>query len=267
MNFTYYKLLEMYDAKCWEVLLNNAKRMDETRFKSCQGVSKFFLSKDAPLPSIFYLDGMDESIGKEETENAEMIDLPFKCCIFQPIDGDFLEIEATVNDGDKYDVPINSILVLEDSPKNYVFVATTLQDFTQTGNQHPGFLHIAYDNIRPNTRQTYKLLVTALQKTCRYMARKSVDIGEAKVKHRVKHSGRGTKEKISKVIYVGRKKSIESKGHRSINWSHAWRVRGHWRKANKIGKDREGNYNQNGWTWVIPHVKGDGVLVEKVRII
>jgi len=46
-------------------------------------------------------------------------------------------------------------------------------------------------------------------------------------------------------------------------------VRGHWRKHEGIGKDREGIYGVEGFTWVSEHVRGPGnlPLVKKVRIL
>lgn len=56
----------------------------------------------------------------------------------------------------------------------------------------------------------------------------------------------------------------------SIEYSHAFTVRGHWRtleSTESIGKDRTGNRNVKGYTWVNEYVKGDGELVKKIREI
>jgi hypothetical protein len=52
-----------------------------------------------------------------------------------------------------------------------------------------------------------------------------------------------------------------------VDFSHRWEVRGHWRKVNGIGKDREGAYGIHGFTWVAPCVKGPEALplITKVR--
>lgn len=42
----------------------------------------------------------------------------------------------------------------------------------------------------------------------------------------------------------------------TINWTHRWEVRGHWRTIQGIGKDRAGDYKVSGYTWVSNHVKG-----------
>ncbi|MGH1348736.1 MAG: hypothetical protein ACRBN8_44785 [Nannocystales bacterium] len=52
-----------------------------------------------------------------------------------------------------------------------------------------------------------------------------------------------------------------------VDWTHKWQVRGHWRKVDGIGKDRSGSYQVKGATWVNPHQKGKGPLVEKIRFV
>lgn len=54
---------------------------------------------------------------------------------------------------------------------------------------------------------------------------------------------------------------------RTITWHHSWRVSGCWVKIKGIGKDREGKRVVKGMTWRIPHVKGTGPLVEKIRVV
>lgn len=45
---------------------------------------------------------------------------------------------------------------------------------------------------------------------------------------------------------------------RTIEWESSWFVRGHWRAhPGGMGKDRNGIYNQNGYTWVKHHVRGN----------
>jgi hypothetical protein len=48
-----------------------------------------------------------------------------------------------------------------------------------------------------------------------------------------------------------------------VMWSHSWIVRGHWRKL----KDRETGEWTGRVTWVRPHIKGDGPLVLKERLV
>lgn len=56
---------------------------------------------------------------------------------------------------------------------------------------------------------------------------------------------------------------------RNIDWSHRFEVRGHWRKIETVGKDREGNYCVEGFTWVKHHARGPEhlPLIKKERLI
>ncbi len=78
------------------------------------------------------------------------------------------------------------------------------------------------------------------------------------------------KEKISPVVFIRNKKS-ETKYQYYLpsnpEWKHSWECVGHWRKLDGIGKDRHGEYNQLGRTWVNPCIKGDGELIKKIRIL
>ena len=62
---------------------------------------------------------------------------------------------------------------------------------------------------------------------------------------------------------------IKSVGHREIEWSHRWSVRGHWRDHGGIGKDRDDNYCIEGKTWVKSHAKGpeDKLVIKKQRLV
>ena len=71
------------------------------------------------------------------------------------------------------------------------------------------------------------------------------------------------KEETKKVKYS----QIESRGH--LEFTHSFKVRGHWRRISEksYGKDRNGNYNILGYTWVTDYIKGNGELVQKLRVI
>ena len=71
------------------------------------------------------------------------------------------------------------------------------------------------------------------------------------------------KEETNKVNY----NKIESRGHLELTFS--FRVRGHWRRISEksYGKDRNGNYNILGYTWVTDYIKGNGELAQKLRVI
>ena len=55
----------------------------------------------------------------------------------------------------------------------------------------------------------------------------------------------------------------------NLEYSFAFKVRGHWRHINEgtFGKDRNGNYNVKGYTWVTEYTKGEGELAKRIRVI
>lgn len=63
-------------------------------------------------------------------------------------------------------------------------------------------------------------------------------------------------------------KNISSGGEGTIEWDHRWRVRGHWRKVEGIGKDALGN-DIEGLTWIKDFVKGpaDKPLLDRPAIV
>lgn len=78
--------------------------------------------------------------------------------------------------------------------------------------------------------------------------------------------------RIRRVVYVSPKREMQklSESHKTIDWTHRWLVRGHWRQiGDKLGKDREGNYCVKGFTWVTEFEKGPETapLITKTRIV
>lgn len=62
-------------------------------------------------------------------------------------------------------------------------------------------------------------------------------------------------------------KRIKSRGY--TEFTYAFHVRGHWRRIaeKSYGKDRNGNYNTLGYTWVNEYIKGEGELTKRLRVI
>lgn len=55
-----------------------------------------------------------------------------------------------------------------------------------------------------------------------------------------------------------------------VNWTHGFWIAGHWRsiKQGKLGKNKNGNYEVFGKTWVIEHIRKEELgLVDKKRIL
>ena len=61
--------------------------------------------------------------------------------------------------------------------------------------------------------------------------------------------------------------SIKSMG--KLEYSHSFKVRGHWRRIDEksLGKDRNGNYGVHGYTWVVEHIRGEGELTKRLRVV
>ena len=84
------------------------------------------------------------------------------------------------------------------------------------------------------------------------------------------------KKPVKPIYYVLDKKeeTTKNKYHSiraigKLEFNHSFKVRGHYRRISDktYGKDRNGNYNILGYTWVTEYVKGEGELVKKLRVI
>ena len=55
----------------------------------------------------------------------------------------------------------------------------------------------------------------------------------------------------------------------NLEYSYSFHVRGHWRRIGEktLGKDRNGNYNMHGYTWVTEYIKGEGELAKRIRVV
>lgn len=75
--------------------------------------------------------------------------------------------------------------------------------------------------------------------------------------------------RIREVIYIRDKSESdkEESGLTGIEWSHSFYVMGHWRKIQGMGKNRDGERVVSGRTWVTDHVKGEGELINKIRVV
>lgn len=88
--------------------------------------------------------------------------------------------------------------------------------------------------------------------------------------------GKERKKKVIKnrPIYYILDRDTYSKGTYKIDpiskleYSYAFKVRGHWRRIQQgsLGKDRNGVYNTQGYTWVVDYIKGEGELVKRTRV-
>lgn len=98
--------------------------------------------------------------------------------------------------------------------------------------------------------------------------------------YRYKNKSKGTLKVPARPIYIilDKEKHIKKNNYSyihkqgKITYNFSFSVIGHWRKLsdeNKIGKDKHGNYNIKGYTWVKSFIKGDKnlKLINKERIL
>lgn len=215
-------------------------------------------------------DKMDYSKGKEL-----ILDLPFKECFFE-IYGHTISNAGTfsgsdyhrlgINDlvGANIDVDICGIFVQEIRPGKYDFT-----NLFRTSSVHEGLNKVLFflnkNNGNEASKSYVKTFLDVLTKENR---------GLIKYNHyeKIKFNGEKFQTRIKDVICVGRKQDQKEESRAfniKIDWTHRWEVSGHWRKISGIGKDREGNYCIEGFTWIIEHERGpeDKVLIKKTRII
>lgn len=147
------------------------------------------------------------------------------------------------------------VVVKEFSPKVYGFYALT----KGISNQNDGWA-VWSSNAEGPTVKHFLNRLSREQTGCesvRHVIKLRTSNG--KISHRIRRI----------VHVVPKKKTIHYDNGRHIDWTHRFNVRGHWRTAEGLGKDREGNYCIPGLTWVIDHVKGPEhlPLVKKTRIV
>jgi len=117
--------------------------------------------------------------------------------------------------------------------------------------------------------QTENLIISFLKK----LANRRTGLEKTKQRIRIGSGKEKRIHTIRRIVHVCSKNNIikyEKKLiMRKIDWSHRWSVRGHWRIAKGIGKDRTGDYCVSGYTWVKDCIKGnpEKEFVKKTRIV
>jgi len=159
--------------------------------------------------------------------------------------------------------------VREDGPKRY-----DIMYFHSKQQHNPVSMYITLGDDSFELKLQYgkvddanaQALVDITSVLLHYIESKEVVHGEEKISWYKKTGSRN----IKPITYVTRKRTDRDYYNLTQNivkWSHSWRVCGHWRRIETIGKDRYGSYGVRGFTWVKDHIKGDGDLVEKQRIV
>ncbi len=198
---------------------------------------------------------------REVISEAAPLNLPFKRCI---IETEFPLGYCLEHDHGIIEIaPMFSAYIEETAPNSYKFCPII------TTRELSGAI-----TVGPPAKEDESLPFEAFVRRLFDKDRKLCFAEETLSKPKSLPNGRGGRElnRVSPVIHVFLSKPKESASYQSLNggtidWLHSWSVRGHWRKCASLGKDREGAYCIPGFTWVKDHVRGDGPMVEKTRIV
>lgn len=205
------------------------------------------------VPFVFTSEEGDE---KKMTASAEdPLDLPFQTCFFEIMGRPLASIEE---DGRR--INLAGLWINELSPKNYEILG-----FLKSCD---GKTSIIFSEDTRLQAHFIKIIKTLLDR----ISKEEIGFNNPRRMVKMKIGGEKIIRRIDRVVYVSPKKDtkgLQASVYKTIDWSHQWSVRGHWREIpNKLGRDREGNPIM-GNTWVRPYVKGpeDAPLISKTRFV
>jgi len=201
------------------------------------------------------------------TAGRPILDLPFQVCTFEMLDKPLRYFKVK----DRYRL-VMALLVSEVEPGIYDYFALegTTEDL-EKGNIDLGLCYMPGTWKDQDALFEYHVIVRELVDQLRASEN---SIGTIKQKQHIKIGYGPTRRnyKVRELVFVTPTKMKSSAstivGH-TVDWSHRWEVRGHWKKVKGIGKNREGQYIVNKLTWVVPHEKGpDGKpVIKKQRLV
>lgn len=164
---------------------------------------------------------------------------------------------------------VSCIIIHEVKPREYEFYA-----YFQRNNEVNGEVKRQFGLIGPLRQNDdhYDIFKSFVGEYLERLHKEKVGVSGRSQSIKYKEHGVKKFMRPKNITYVSPVKYIsetENEVHRNIVWSHRWEVRGHWRKTSSIGKDREGNYCIEGYTWVVPSIKGpqNSPLIKKSRIL
>lgn len=197
---------------------------------------------------LFLIDKNITPVSNEATDIA----MPFSLCFFEAAPG--VSLHPTLN--------IKALLAAELSPNRlagYFFDEAG-------GNVHVFDVgDLSFFDAMPTKERDAGTTVgkDILQRICGYI--RTCNLGQERIFRTVNLKTRTQGKCLHKIENVIRLKPILHKSYpepafsREIDWDMRWWVRGHWRKLPSPevpGKDRTGEYNVKGFTWVTEHLRG-----------
>lgn len=233
-------------------IVSNEDSATQSFFDLVEVCQPFVLMSDSRTPQEI-VDDVETFDPKDPIQNA-----PFKVYSIEMF-GDHVSVSVP-RVGDRIQVFCDCLLAYETVPMQFMVYA---------------FVHF-YD---PKTGKVTKrvMLTAAFNDILKQLTDRinSEESGFQQVNVKIKlGTGRDKRfHKIKRVVYVKpKKKPLDEKAEsqsRLVNWTQRWFVRGHWRKTDALGKDREGTYCMEGHTWVSEHIKGpeEAPIVRKTRVV
>lgn len=233
---------------------------------------------------------LGERVIREDKDFQELnFSLPFSLCWFNLTTHAMIDIPEDIESGVLKTAIVNGFGIQEITPTYYRIVANigliggNIEDgiacFPLTVSVKDGligmgksFLDGLYKFLSYNLVYLAKHMICLLQNRHFTIVENSEKIN---LKARIGRDLIRYKYKPKNVIYLCTEKQFKTKYPNMINSiinkpEFSWEVMGHWRKLeneSSLGKNRNGEYIVEGYTWVIPHVKGQGELKKKVRVL
>lgn len=264
---------EITEKTLMEASIEDARRSQRSMFSpNRQAQLKEHFAKLVEKAHFFLFHQTGPRAFKIEKELGLQLDLPFSTCIFERIGGPLYQLDV----GDQLmRLPYGTdpqlteerfvVLVNELAPRKYEFFTFELMVPVDTKHhERAGVSYSTSDAPVIGVTETTELLINDIG---------SSQLGREAVRERVK-LGTGNYKRthtIRTLIHVSKGTPQVVVGHRDVDWTHRWEVRGHWRNidATAIGKNRDGEYGVVGMTWVKEHTKGPEELpvVNKLRVV
>lgn len=198
-------------------------------------------------------------------DNFDPLDLPFKVCSFELLSTNSKNTMWFKNPSTGELTEVVCVIAEEIEPQKIIFYV-----FASFNGGPPEIRWFHPDDFGSDWWAVFNSLI---QKFLGQLKSGNYGFSSPRTVFKWKENGTKNQIRVNKVIYINpSRKNEESsilKTPFSITWSHAFWVMGHWRAISGVGKDRNGVYQVNGKTWVVPHIKNKeaGDPITKARII
>lgn len=242
----FWKMIDTVRTKGFEYPKEMFDKLEELNIKTRQMEEDFYHYAEKARPFVFT---PKNKVPQEAKQTTRIEGAPFPIFSIEIAGG--LPVSVSEEDMEGPKVITNCILCVESSPGKYVTFCLFEGNGVVVVTAVKGMEGIVQEFVDRINKEKMGLERTKIK----------VDLGKGKAKRR---------HIIREVIHISPNPvSYISNGTREVDWSHRFEVRGHWRRMPGIGKDREGNYCVEGFTWVKEHVRGpeELPLVKKQRVV